>query len=125
VADSSLQAYFNKKTAEARVAVEHAFGVLKARWSSLRCLRLKVKSKRDECRALGMIQCACILDNMLITTWIDVLDPAELEKIMERERRMRRRRTVDDGRADLVLATHARRERIVNEMLELEDPESS
>lgn len=70
-----------------------------------------------------MIQCACILHNMLITTWIDVLDPAELEKIMERERRMRRRRTVDDGRADVVLATHARRERIVNEMLELEDPE--
>jgi len=59
---------------------------------------------------------------MLITTWIDVLDPAELEKIMERERRMRRRRTVDDGRADVVLATHARRERIVNEMLELSKP---
>ena len=90
-------AYFNKKAAEAWVAVEHAIGVLKGRWASLRCLRLKVKSKKDEARALGIIQAACILHNLLVTTWIDVLLAEDLEAIMAREQKMRQRHVVDAG----------------------------
>ena len=116
-------AYFNKKAAEARVAVEHAFGVLKGRWASLRYLRLKVKSKKDEAQALGMIQCACILHNMLITTWIDVLPVDELQAIMDRERRMQQRRVVDPGAGQMILDTHRRRERLVTEMLEIDEDE--
>ena len=82
-----------------------------------------MKSTKDEARALGMIQCACILHNMLITTWIDILSPDELDKIMERERRMRQRRVLNQPADLAVLETHARRERLVTQMLELEEEE--
>ena len=60
---------------------------------------------------------------MLITTWIDILSPDELDKIMERERRMRQRRVLNQPADLAVLETHARRERLVTQMLELEEEE--
>jgi len=84
---------------------------------------LKVKTVKDEARANGFIQAACILHNTLITTWLDVLSEDEGENILEREARMRRRRIIRRQDAVEVLESHRQWEMLVDEMLELEEDE--
>ena len=69
-----------------------------------------------------MIQAACIVHNLLITSWVDTIAREELAKIMEREQRMQRRRRAIQVQHD-VMESHMRRERLVDEMLEWEDEE--
>jgi len=84
---------------------------------------LKVKSLKDEARAHGFIQAAYILHNILISTWLDVLSEEEVEKIMQREARMRRRLYTRRQTEVDIIESHRRRERFVDEMLELEEDE--
>jgi len=82
---------------------------------------LKDKLLKDEARAHGFIQAACILHNILIFTWFDVLSHEEVEKIMQREARMRRRRYIRWQDEVDIMELHRQRERLVDEMLELEE----
>ncbi|OCF35801.1 hypothetical protein I316_02294 [Kwoniella heveanensis BCC8398] len=63
---------FNTSLAKARVAIEHAFGILKGRWQSLRGLRVMIRDKEDEARATCWIRACVLLHNMLITSsaWV-------------------------------------------------------
>ncbi|KAJ3401364.1 hypothetical protein HDV05_000485, partial [Chytridiales sp. JEL 0842] len=47
-ADERRNAEFNEKISHVRVIVEHTIGVLKARWASLRGIRLKYHVKEDD-----------------------------------------------------------------------------
>ena len=64
---------FNKKVANIRVRVEHCIGILKARFQSLKSLRLKIKNKKDLHRCIYWIRVCCVLHNFLL------LDPVEEE----------------------------------------------
>ena len=67
-----------------------------------------------------MILSACILHNLLITTWIHTISRRKLAEIMDREARMRRCRLVEHRREEL-MESHMRRERLVDEMLEWDE----
>ena len=67
-----------------------------------------------------MIQAACILHNMIVSTWMDTISRKKLQEIMDREARMRRRRRPMQIQEE-VMESHIRRERLVDEMLEWED----
>ena len=69
--------YFNRKGAPARVDVEHAFGIVKGRWEFLRSARLRLKTSRDEHRAILVILACLILHNLFIATWQDHISPQE------------------------------------------------
>lgn len=118
------QAYFNTKAAYARVGVEHAFGVLKGRWQMLRHARLRLKSERDDQRAILVCQAAIILHNLLINTWKDNLTDEELRSVLGEEN-MQRRRELARARRDLVEydPEEIRREQLFDQMLELDQDE--
>lgn len=56
---------FNERLAEARVIVEHAFGILKNRWGSLRGLPIYIRNKSDHGRAIGWITACIVIHNFL------------------------------------------------------------
>jgi len=56
---------FNLQLAEARVKVEHAFGVLKNRWSSLREIPIRISNSNDHVRVVAWIMACIILHNFL------------------------------------------------------------
>jgi len=57
---------FNLYLVEARVKVEHAFGVLKNRWRSLQGLPIHICGKEDYARAMGWIMECIVLHNFLV-----------------------------------------------------------
>ncbi|CAD6927717.1 unnamed protein product [Tilletia laevis] len=59
------QVCFNRHASSRRVAVEHAFGVLKLRWQSLRALPVSLRSEVDEARAACWIRACVVLHNAL------------------------------------------------------------
>ena len=84
---------FNKKLCSARVTVERAFGILKARW---RCLLKRLDNRIENVSAV-VIAC-CVLHNIYQMNIDDYLDQVGmLETILahERERRDRRRQNND------------------------------
>ena len=84
---------FNKKLSSARVTVERAFGILKARW---RCLLKRLDNCIENVSAV-VIAC-CVLHNICQMNRDDYLDQdGMLEAILahERERRDRRRQNND------------------------------
>jgi hypothetical protein len=63
------------------VVVEHAYGALKCRWTSLCGLRLSISNRRDEIRVTAWIRACVVLHNLLIASaddWDDYEKP-ELE----------------------------------------------
>jgi hypothetical protein len=84
---------FNDAAASIRVTVEHAFGMLKSRFTSLQGLRTLVRRPCDMNRAIFWIQGCMLLHNILIGTDDDVLDDPhimaaiEAQVVMERTRR--------------------------------------
>ena len=57
---------FNKRFSKARVAIEHVNGILKARWQSLKGIRVQVKTKRDFRRVCEHVKVCLILYNLMI-----------------------------------------------------------
>ncbi|KZT64952.1 hypothetical protein DAEQUDRAFT_658196, partial [Daedalea quercina L-15889] len=60
------QRQFNYYLSKIRVAVEHAFGLLKARWQSLRELRIHITDEVKLAYATMWIRCCLILHNLVI-----------------------------------------------------------
>jgi len=50
---------------EARVKIEHAFGVLKCRWGSLRGIPINIRTGQDHVRVLAWIMSCILLHNFL------------------------------------------------------------
>ncbi|RXK39452.1 hypothetical protein M231_03285 [Tremella mesenterica] len=61
-------AYFNSRASVMRVGVEHSIGVLKARWTILRSMSMRLRTKRDEAMAHAIIVACTVLHNILINT---------------------------------------------------------
>lgn len=62
---------FNDIASNARVRVEQAIGILKAKWASLRQLRHEIRTKKDIERACDWILACMILHNMFIEEDVD------------------------------------------------------
>ncbi|WVO18233.1 hypothetical protein L204_105941 [Cryptococcus depauperatus] len=111
-------AFFNHRVKPAHVCVEHAIGILKMRWASLRNLPIKLKTVKDEARAYAFIQAAIILHNLLISTYLSVMTDQEVEEMMEKEYRMQRN---DDygynSQSGPVEEDYRRRELLTTQML--------
>lgn len=77
---------FNIRLAEARVRIEHAFGVLKNRWSSLRGLSMRISNAQDHVRVVAWIIACIIVHNFLcgIESDEEWRPPVELLDINER-----------------------------------------
>jgi DDE superfamily endonuclease len=58
---------FNIAHSKQRIRIEHAFGVLKARWSSLRCLPVRIRDdvQKDHIRVIRWIMACLVLHNFL------------------------------------------------------------
>jgi hypothetical protein len=62
---------FNSKVAHVRINVEHCIGILKARFQSLKGLRLRISKKRHLQRCILWIRACCVLHNFLLSDPID------------------------------------------------------
>ncbi|KAE8228482.1 hypothetical protein CF326_g6581 [Tilletia indica] len=58
---------FNKALSSVRIDIEHAFGLLKGRWASLRGLRLRVLNEEHMQGVCNWIIACCVLHNVLIS----------------------------------------------------------
>jgi hypothetical protein len=110
--------WYNRLAATPRVAVEHSFGILKGRWQCLRNARLRVKTEDDEAVAHGMIQAACVLHNLLITTWTMFVTEEDIAEIMREEQIMQERTIVTEGGCEELPEHHRRREELVDACLD-------
>jgi hypothetical protein len=57
---------FNKLFSRARVCIEHVNGILKARWMSLKGIRIQVKEKGDFKKVCNHVEVCLILHNLMI-----------------------------------------------------------
>jgi hypothetical protein len=112
---------FQKEAAKARVAVEHAFGILKGRRTILRNARWRVQTKKDEALAHGMIQCCFILHNLCLRSWELFLDREEMERLARQEALPRNHSIVTESRYDGIREAYRRQERLVDQIVELDD----
>lgn len=117
------QAFFNAKAARARVAIEHAFGILKARWTALRNLRFKCATADDEAYAHGAIQAAFILHNICIQTWKDFITASDLEQMREIDTDRQQRGAEVYASYPSHQQNGRRREVLVKQMLAIAPPE--
>ena len=67
---------FNRRLSNTRVRVEHCIGILKARFQSLRELRIRVCNADDVQFCIKWLRCCCVLHNMLLSDeaddeWLD------------------------------------------------------
>ena len=83
---------FNLYLAEARVKVEHAFGVSKNRWRSLQGLPIHICGKRDHAKAIEWIMACIVLHNFLVENEND-----EIWQLEEEELQAQRREEQDFG----------------------------
>ena len=59
--------YYNRMHPYSRVKIEHAIGVLKNRFRSLKLLPIYIRKKEDHTKAVSWIMCCIILHNFLNT----------------------------------------------------------
>ncbi|OCF70900.1 hypothetical protein I204_08450 [Kwoniella mangroviensis CBS 8886] len=115
------KAYFNYKTAKARVTIEHTFGILKGRWEILKNASLSCKTEKDEARLHSIVKVCCMLHNMLVGTWAQALSSQERSKTWGQDRLMRHR-VIGQNEVERK-ADWQRRRDLISEMLELEPRE--
>lgn len=60
------EAIFNTRLSSARVNVEHAIGLIKARFPQLRTLSMVVGREHENARVVNLITAACTLHNILL-----------------------------------------------------------
>lgn len=71
---------FNKLFSRARVCIEHVNGLVKARWMSLKGIRIQVKQKRDFKRVCHHVEVCLILHNLMIDFDDDWDEDIEVEE---------------------------------------------
>ncbi|KAL3700139.1 hypothetical protein R1sor_018161 [Riccia sorocarpa] len=74
---------FNTCIAHARVGNEHCIGILKARWHSLKEIRMQLRSPAENTYVIRWIRCCIILHNFLIwrrDEWSEDDHPMEVER---------------------------------------------
>ncbi|KAE8182855.1 hypothetical protein CF336_g8389 [Tilletia laevis] len=76
------QVAFNQHASPRRVTVEHAFGILKLRWQSLRALPISLRDELEESRAACWIRACVVLHNLLVD---DAAEPGQWLTAEERE----------------------------------------
>ncbi|WVR09863.1 hypothetical protein IAU60_006939 [Kwoniella sp. DSM 27419] len=74
--DSVQQLWFNRRCSRLRVKVEHVFGIMKARFTALRHLKVHIRDRRGQARAQAMITAAAVLHNLLVSN-DDIPPPAD------------------------------------------------
>ena len=122
-------AYFNIKAAPARVRVEQTFGVLKGRFSSLRSLGQRLKTRQDQARAHGFIIAAAICHNLFLnfhpTSAAQHIPHDDDDDDTSMEHHGHGDEDVDGEDLDRGTAGQrvSRRETLINQMLELDDDE--
>lgn len=60
------QAQFNRILSSIRVSAEHAFGLLKGRWQSLKEMRINIKGEKERIWMRNWIKACFILHNLII-----------------------------------------------------------
>lgn len=76
---------FNTYISQMRIKIEHAFGILKARFQSLKQLRLQITSKEDVAFASAWIRVCVILNNFLINRSQDSMTMKLEKKFAKKE----------------------------------------
>ncbi|KAI9911559.1 hypothetical protein PsorP6_009709 [Peronosclerospora sorghi] len=69
------QKIFNKQLSSFRVCNEHCIGLLKGRFQSLKCLRLRLQDEDDAQRIIAWIISCAVLHNLLLSEdfdWVDI-----------------------------------------------------
>jgi hypothetical protein len=93
---------FNRQLSSLRVSVEHAIGILKNRFQSLRGLRIRVDKKNGHRRACEWISACCVLYNIIYECdpWsdmdVDEFDPDVPNLGTEREEGGRRLKLMEN-----------------------------
>nr|ODO01128.1 hypothetical protein L204_01855 [Cryptococcus depauperatus CBS 7855] len=103
---SSRLTFFNSKAAKARMTVEQAFGMLKARFSILCSANM---------RMILTINAACILHNLLVRNW-KAVDVNDLQNTMHEEREVRAERLRHEDYFKQFPEQHRRRQEVVREI---------
>lgn len=88
LADIREYARFNYYLSNLRVDIEHAFGVLKSRWPSLKGLRIRIQDDASYVYAVKWIQACVVLHNMMISlrdSWEVQYDREEQDEDDEEE----------------------------------------
>jgi hypothetical protein len=68
---NAMESAFNRKLSNIRVRVEHCIGMLKAKFSSLRGLRLAIRNDREVHRCTYWIRACAALHNLLLKDPVD------------------------------------------------------
>jgi hypothetical protein len=89
---------FNKHLSRARVKIEHAFGVLKARFPSLSSLPVYIRRADDHTRAVEWISACFVLHNLLLSVDGDNDDWFNMDIEQFQEEEGNSRRSADDDR---------------------------
>lgn len=118
----AYQRFFNAQVAPARVAIEHAFGVLKMRWKSLKDLHMRVGSQTDLDVLLGWVRCAFLLHNLFIDTSSRYWEPSDYAEARKLEEEINAANAEDDVIND-ALSFEQRRDRLAYDIHVLVHPE--
>ena len=66
VLTAKKRASFNRFLSSKRVRIEHSFGVMKEKFPSLKCLKIRIKDEASHKFACTWIRVCCILHNILL-----------------------------------------------------------
>ena len=119
-------AAFNKQHAIPRVKIEHAFGVLKARWPTLRHVPVRIgqDQERGHRRVINWTMACIVLHNILHNIrenedWLEIQNEREVEEIEVEEEGPRVAR--NERYAEIQQAGMCRREELRNLMADFRE----
>ncbi|WVN86226.1 uncharacterized protein L203_101387 [Cryptococcus depauperatus CBS 7841] len=110
--------FFKHGVKLSRVRVEHAIGILKLRWASLRNLPFRPKPEKDETQAYAFVQAVVILHNLLESIYLSVMNDQEVEEMMKEYRMQRNHDYGYNHQSSPVKEDYRRRELLTTQILE-------
>ncbi|KDN42009.1 hypothetical protein RSAG8_07054, partial [Rhizoctonia solani AG-8 WAC10335] len=76
---------FDYGVSRLRIRSEHCNGAIKARWQSLKGLRIAINCKRDHLRAMEWISACFVLHNITVevegSNWVDYYAQGEMQRV--------------------------------------------